>query len=427
MKRIRCFLLIFAFVIAMITVAGCVGILTAPINVRVQTADKKFDEAEAKRLYDEALDAYLEIIESDSTGRYAQRTHYQIAEIYKRRYEWDRVIEKYNAILAIAPSSYYGGQAKSGIADIRRYRQSIKEKKRRYHSYNVLYAQDDARENYDLAALALYDVADGYEQLGDYPEAIAHYQRMVDESPDYEKAPAALTKIGYIHFYKLYDYPGGWLAYNEVIETYPNSSDAAQAKQLLEETNHNLNEIARYEAELNSYHCEIPIEHTENHSYHHVDTVIQHLQFIARRWEHLRNYPRAIVAYQKLTNQPSFKKIAAVDARYQIGRLYQLCGKLEQAIEAYQRLFDDYPKSIRDDVAVYQQAVCYREIREFKEAYEGFKAYMSLGRDKDYYQEAEEIVRQFEMDQDGDGYKFYIEQEAGTSDRDPNDRPSIKS
>ena len=52
---------------------------------------------------------------------------------------------------------------------------------------------------------------------------------------------------------------------------------------------------------------------------------------------------------------------------------------------------------------------------------------MSLGRDVSYYREAEQIVRQFEIDQDGDGYKFYFEQEAGTSDRDPNDHPGVKS
>ena len=37
--------------------------------------------------------------------------------------------------------------------------------------------------------------------------------------------------------------------------------------------------------------------------------------------------------------------------------------------------------------------------------------------------EAQQIIRQFELDQDEDGFKFYLEQEAGTSDQDPNDKP----
>ena len=115
-------------------------------------------------------------------------------------------------------------------------------------------------------------------------------------------------------------------------------------------------------------------------------------------------------------------------SRYQIGRLFQLNGQLERAIEAYQKLLDKHPDSYYWCVrGVYQQAVCYREIREFTKSYEGFKAYMSLGPDVEYYKEAEQIVRQFEMDQDNDGYKYYIEQDAGTSDQVPNDYPSEKS
>ena len=457
MKRIVCFHLCLAFVIFTITLASCGGVQIIPIGAKVQNADKKFDRAEAyriqadkdterekwreqvaekKRLYDEALNAYLGIIEREPTGKYSQRSHYQISEIYKRHYEWDKATEHYNAIIEVAPSGYYGGQAKSGIANIRKYRRLIEDKRRRYQNYSALYAQDNAQENYDIAAQALYDVADSYEQLGNYPEAIAHYQRMVDEFPDYQKASAALTKIGYIHFYKLYDYVGGWPSYNTVIEMYPGSYDATQAVRLLKETHSTLTEIAQYQAEIMRYRSKKATEYeksgrvilpNERYSSRHVDTVVQDFQFIARRWEDLRNYPNSIIAYRTLADQLSYKKFAAADARYHIGKLYQLNGQLEQSIEAYQDLFDNNPESIWRNEGVYQQAVCYRGIREFAKAYEAFKAYMSLGRDVSYYREAEQIVRQFEIDQDGDGYKFYFEQEAGTSDRDPNDHPGVKS
>ena len=118
--------------------------------------------------------------------------------------------------------------------------------------------------------------------------------------------------------------------------------------------------------------------------------------------------------------------VTIAESHYQIGRLYQLNGQLEQAIEAYQELLDNNPDSGKRSEVIYQQAVCYREIRKFAKSYEGFKAYMSLGPDVEYYKEAEQIVRQFEMDQDNDGYKYYIEQDAGTSDQDPNDQLSGK-
>ena len=47
--------------------------------------------------------------------------------------------------------------------------------------------------------------------------------------------------------------------------------------------------------------------------------------------------------------------------------------------------------------------------------------------DTPYFREAEQIVRQFELDQDEDGYKLYEEQEAGTSDQDANDHPGMGS
>ena len=457
MKRFVCLNVCLAFVIVTLTLAGCGGVKIIPIGAKVQNADRKFDKAEAyrikadrdkerdkwreevakkKALYDEALNAYVEIIERNPTGKYSQRSHYQIAEIYKKRYEWDKATEHYNAIVEIAPSGYYGGQAKSGIANIRKYRRLIDEKRRRYQNYLALYEQNNAPEHYDTAALALYDVADSYEQLGNYPEAIANYERMVEEFPEHEKAPPALTKIGYVHFYKLYDYQGGWPAYNRVIELYPESYDATQAVRLLKDTDRTLKEIAQNQAEIRRYRSKKAQEYaktgrkimpSELYGNRYVDIVVQCFQFIGRRWEDLRNFPNAIVAYRTLADQLSYKKFAAADARYQIGRLYQLNGQLEQAIEAYQDLFDNNPESIWRSEGVYQQAVCYRGIREFAKAYEAFKAYMSLGRDVEYYREAEQIVRQFEIDQDGDGYKFYVEQEAGTSDRDPNDHPGAKS
>ncbi len=457
MKRFVCFNLCLAFVIVTLTLAGCGGVQIIPIGAKVQNADKKFDKAEAyrikadrdqerekwreevaekKMLYDEALNAYLEIIGREPTGKYAQRSHYQIAEIYKKRYEWDKATEHYDAIIEIAPSGYYGGQAKSGIANIRKYRKQIDDKRRRYQNYLALYEETNEQEHYDTAALALYDVADSYEQLGNYPEAIAHYERVVDEFPEHDKAPPALTKIGYVHFYKLYDYLGGWPSYIKVIEMYPDSYEKTEAERLLKETERILTEIAQNQSEIKRYRSKKAIEYeqsgrvilpNERYGGRYVDIVVQCFQYIGRRWEDLRNYPNAVVAYRTLVDQLSYKKFAAADARYQIARLYQRNGQLEQAIEAYQDLFENNPESIRRSEGVYQQAVCYRGIREFAKAYEAFKAYMSLGRDVEYYREAEQIVRQFEIDQDGDGYKFYVEQEAGTSDRDPDDHPGAKS
>ncbi|MBI1927031.1 tetratricopeptide repeat protein, partial [Candidatus Poribacteria bacterium] len=111
---------------------------------------------------------------------------------------------------------------------------------------------------------------------------------------------------------------------------------------------------------------------------------------------------------------------------YRVADLYQQDGQYERAIAAFDILFEKNPETTWRDKAVYQQAVCYQSIREFSQAYEGFKAYMSTSRDAEYYREADRMVRQMELDEDGDGYMFYQEQEAGTSDQDKNDHPGAK-
>ncbi len=447
-----------ALVVLVITLAGCGGVRLNSPGVRIRDADRKFDAAEAfriqadkdtqqdkrreqvqqkKTLYDEALNAYRLIVKTEPTGKLAQRSLWQIAEIYKRRYEWDTVVENFNAIIAIESSSYYADRAKSAIADIRKYRELIEKAQRKHQEHSTLYARDNARENYDTVAQALYNVAESYEKLGDYPEAIAHFQRMADEFPDYEKAPAALTKIGEIHFYNLYDYISGWPAYNRVIEMYPDSYDATKAIRLLKETDRTLTEIAQNQAEIKRYRSKRTIEyevigrkilHNERYSpRRYVGIVVLCYQLIGRRWEDLRNYPSAIVAYRTLVDERPNGIFWAADARYQIGRIYQLNGQLDQAIEAYQDLFDNNPDSKWHNEAIYRQAVCYRDIRESTKAYLGFRAYMALGRDLEYYREAEQIIGQFEIDEDGDGYEFDVEQEAGTSDQDPDDYPRAKS
>ena len=445
MKRFVCIHFCLVFVVVTVVVAGCGRTPLISIGVSVQNADKSFDEAEAFRiqadgdiepdkrreqtkqkqtLYADALKAYRAIVKAEPTSKYTQRCLWQMSEIYKRRYKWDKVIESYEAILVITRSGYYADRARSAITDTRKYRLLIQEESRKYQNYKELYAEGNVCEYYDLAAQALFNVAESYEKLSSYPEAIAHFAQVVNEFPDYEKAPVALTKIGDIHFYKLYDYDAGRGVYVKVIEMYPDSYDATMAIRLLKNSDSILREIAQCQAEIDKYWNETTMEYRgtnrntfpNNKSYSSsrmVPIVVLNYQAIAARWKSLRNFPSAILAsrnsimaYEALTGQQLGSTFTIADAHYRIGRLYQLNGQLEQAIHAYQELLDNNPDSGKRSEGIYQQAVCYREIREFTKSYQGFKAYVSLGPDMEYYQEAGQNVRQFEMNRDNDGHKF---------------------
>ena len=451
----RAYLLVLAFAFLAVTIIGCTsgGISIIPLGAKLQNADNAFDEAERvevrdedpekmekkrkqqQELYDKAMALYLEVIERDTKGKYAQRSHYQIAKIYKRRYDWDKATEHYQAIVALDPTGYYANEAKTGTANIRKNREIIKAKRAEYQNYKAIYDNEPTDETFNIAAEALYEVARAYENLENYTEAIRNYERLVEEFPEHPKAPQAQFQVGNIYFYTLYDYQGGWDPFVDVTQRFPDSYEASQAETLLKVTADILTDIKLSMDEIDKYRNKKAVEYRKTGRkitpadmwvMGYSDQVVQNFQNIAGNWEKLRNYPRAINAHKTLARDLSHKKFAVADALYRIGSLYQQNGDYERAIEAYDTLFENAPESVWRNECVYQQAVCYRSIREFGAAYEGFKAYMSITKgDTPYLREAEQIVRQYELDQDQDGYLFYQEQEAGTSDQDANSHPGI--
>ena len=382
---------------------------------------------------------YLEIIQRDTKGKYAQRAHYQIARIYKKHYEWDKANEHYQAIIELAPTGYYASEAKSGISTIRKNRELIQTELANYQNYKALYDTEPSEETYSIAAESLYQVAKAYEALENYPEAVKTYERMVSEFADHNKAVQAQLQVGNIYFYKLYDYTnsGGWGAFVAVAQKFPDTFEAKQVVILLNKAEALLTEIKHLQDEIQRNKSKKAMEFerlgryvlpSEKWIQGKTDLIVQNYQQIARNWEKLMNYPNAIETNKVLIRDLSHKKFAVADALYKVGDLYQQSGQYERAIQSYEILLQEAAESTWRNEAVYQQSVCYRAIREFGAAYEGFKTYMSLTKGKTpHFREAEQIVRQYELDQDADGYKFYEEQEFGTSDQDPNSHPGAGS
>ena len=447
----RSYVIIPILCLLVLTYVGCQGgINLVPLSAKIQNADNAFEAAEAvttrsddpkekekarakqQNLYDRAMSLYLEVIENDTKGKYSQRAHFQIAKIYKKHYEWDKANEHYQAIIELDPTGYYANEAKTGVANIRKNRQLITTELANYQNYKALYDTEPSEETYDIAAQSLYKVAQSYEALENYPQAIATFERMVSEFPEHKKSVQAQFQVGNIYFYKLYDYTnaGGWGAFVSVAEKFPDTYESEQVRILLNQTKDLLNDIKGYQDEIQRNKNKKAerlgryVDPSEKWLQGKVDLIVQNYQSIGRNWEKLRNYPNAIETNKVLIRDLSHKKFAVADAYFRVGKLYQQNGQYERAIQAYDNLLENAPESTWRNEAVYQRAVCYRAIREFGAAYEEFKTYMSLTKgDTPYFREAEQILRQYELDQDQDGYKFYEEQEGGTSDQDPNSYP----
>ncbi len=459
----RNFLTIFLLGLLLVTHIGCIGSISniniIPLSAKIQNADNAYDAAEAivtrsddaaekqkarakqQELYDRAMSIYLEVIAQDADGKYAQRSHYQIARIYKKYYEWDKANEHYQAIVELDPTGYYASEAKSGSANILKNRQLITTELANYQNYKALYDTQKAEgsadaeeleETYDIAATSLYKVGQAYEALENYPQAIETFERMAKEFPDHKRGVQAQYQVGNIYFYKLYDYTnsGGWGAFVKVAQNFPDTYEAEQVVIWLNKAQKLLTEIKQLQDENLQYRSKKARDFEEDGRYirpsekwlmARTDVVVQNFQQIARNWKDLRNYPNAIETYKVIISDLSHKKYAVADAYFKIGAFYQQNGQYERAIDAYEDLFDNAAESTWRNEAVYQQAVCYRAIREFANAYKGFKTYVSLTKgDRSYLREAEQILRQYELDQDQDGILFYQELENGTSDQEPN-------
>ena len=397
----RAYLLVFAFAFFLATIIGCAlsGVSIVGLDPTLQNADNIFDEAETvevydedpekmeknrmrqQELYDKAMALYLEVIERDTQGKYAQRSHYQIAKIYKRRYDWDKATEHYQAIVALDPTGYYANEAKTGTANIRKNREIIKAKRAEYQNYKAIYANEPTDETFNIAAEALYEVGRAYENLENYIEAIRNYTRLVEEFPEHAKAPQAQFQVGNVYFYILHDYLGGWPAYQAVVEKFPDSYEASQVGTLLKVTADILTEIKFLMDEIDKFrnkkHPKSGRKITSADMWvpDYSAQVVQNFQQIASNWEKLRNYPRAINTYKTLARDLSHKKFAAADAMFRTASLYKQNSEYERAIKAYDALLETYPESVWRNEAIYQRAVCYRSIGKFGAAYEGFEIY----------------------------------------------------
>lgn len=139
----------------------------------------------AGKLYKRALKVYLKIIKGQPDEKYAQLAHSRAAEIYQKRSEWDDVTAHYRAIVDIDPNSYLGDRAQKALDEIRPQQQRIGEK---------LVTIETSKNGAEVPQ-ALFEVAQAYEKIGGYSEAIRFYERLVSEFPDHQLAPKAQYQV----------------------------------------------------------------------------------------------------------------------------------------------------------------------------------------------------------------------------------------
>ena len=404
------------FVIA-VAMTGCGATKGLTTGLSYESGLKKF---EAKQ-FDEAIATFQEI--ADSGGGFANRARYYIGESYKLQFKWQEAIDQFQIVVdAEPPTSYLAAESRNRISQIREGRRDIE---------RIKIIHDNYRESDPVrAAEALLELGSVYEnKLDDYDNAIAAYQQLVEEFPGTPKAAQAQVNIGNIYFYKKYDYVGGWPEFRKVnAENYPD------LKYRVSEVESTLREVNKIQEEITvetqfikrSQKRKIP----ENRTYTGYDIygvlqeqVAQSFLAVATKWRKLKNYPKALEAYRMQVERMPLMLVQAAESRYGIAEIYQAQGKYLDAVDAYNEFIKKHPTYFRRDQAIYSIAICYEALRNYEEAYESYKTYAETYPEGKLYKPAELKVRQYEYDEDQDGFPYYKEAIAGTSDTDANAHP----
>jgi len=403
--------------LAMLAIAIVMTGCATKAGIDFETGLKEYEA----RNFDEAIKIFAQIAEGG--GKYGNRARFYVGECYKFQFDWDKAVEQFQMVIDSEPrNSYLGTQAREKISLIKDGRRDIERTK-------IIHDNNPGTE---MAADALIELGSVYEnKLEDYTSAMAIYRQLIEEFPGTSKAAQAQIEIGYIYFNRLYDYDKGWPEFKKVnAENYPNLKyRITEVDDLLRSFNQTLIEIREHRDFIKrSQKRKIPknrdVSGYEIYSVKQ-DQVAQSFLAIAKKWRSLKNYPMALEAYQMLIDRLPLMLNQAAEARYGIAEMYHLDqSRYFEALDAYKEFIKYHPTYFRREEAIYNMAICYEALRQYTDAYKAYETYSATYPEGKYFKPAELKVRQYEFDEDGDGFPYYKEATAGTSDTDSNAFPS---
>jgi tetratricopeptide (TPR) repeat protein len=398
--------------ILFITAIAIVGCSTKGLNF--EAGIRSFEEGK----YAEALTIFQNI--SVTENKYKNRAFFYIGECYKFQFKWDDALASFQKVVDAEPTTYLGAEARNRIAQIREGRRDVERLK-------ILHANNPGTE---IAADSLLELGSVYNnKLGDYPNAIKTYNQLAQEFPGSSRAAQGQIEIGYIYLYKLYDYDTAFKEFAKVnLQNYPDLKfRVSEIEDLRRNVNKTLGEIAGLVAFIkDSQKRKIPEgRKVTGYDIYGVkeDQVAQSFVAVAIKWRSLKNYPKALEAYRMQLDRLPLQLSSSAESRYGIAEIHLERHEYMEAIDAFNEFIAKNPTYYRRSEAVYNMAICYEALRQYEKAYEYYRTYSVT------YPEGERIkavglkVRQYEFDEDQDGFPLYKELDAGTSDTDPNSRP----
>jgi len=212
---------------------------------------------------------------------------------------------------------------------------------------------------------AQFEFATGFFNNANYNRAQAEFRRLLKSYPNSEFAPESQYYVG-LCYQKMEKYYEAFQAYQKVIETYPYSE---RIDQIIAEQ-YNIGKIF-----YDGYKSKI------------LGMAI------------LPSIDKAIDVFSKVVENSAYGKHADA-AQYHLGLSYKKMQQYKEAIEAFQKLLDDYPQSELAEDAKFQIGQCYMQAApkpgydqvSTEESIKEFKELMDSSPESENSQEAAKIL-----------------------------------
>jgi tetratricopeptide (TPR) repeat protein len=178
----------------------------------------------------------------------------------------------------------------------------------------------------EFRSSALYEVANAYYTLGDYPTAAQEYRQFIQGFPDDSNMPQALLNYGEC-LLRLEDANGANKIFNRILQQYPNSPQAAQAGMLVGETfviQQQCDKAEQVYAPVISGGDRI--------------LAAQAQMSLARCYERTADLEKAVTEYLKMIYLYSEQKDFVDQATYAAATIYEQLGRIPEARNLYQKL-----------------------------------------------------------------------------------------
>jgi len=246
MKTLRNFSVVFVLFFFF----SCSG--KAPVKVSQEfDAEKSFEKANTlidKKDYAEARTLLLEVKNRDLSKKYAAPAQLRIADSYVKEDEPDLAVAEYRKFLEMYPDHRHASYAQYQIAMV--YFNQIEGPERGYGGAAKALAEfeklkkDFPRNPYkDIVEVRIekcrniiadyeFLVGEFYMKKASYHAAIERFTKLLKTSPDYKKQEKVLISLG-IAYKKTGQKEKSEDAFKRLLEQYPNSPLAAEAKKEL--------------------------------------------------------------------------------------------------------------------------------------------------------------------------------------------------